>query len=281
MGSKTSKKEKLIKSILEYQLDKKYPGVLPSELNGSEYYWDETGAKLVAEPDNIVVKARMYRIREGSRLKGHNLDDLKKLRQRLATQRYVQKRHNILREEQLFFNRPEARANYAFWGVAPYWTTEEAAALSFGKEPKRVNGQIIRSLPGELSVFIGEYIRRLELVSRAVEVGQLSDPITPRAFARWAKKISIEIPDELRDQVSSTGLTQQSAREMERISLLKIILGMAIAKYEYKPGADRNTATGKNRGSITSDLQIQGLDLDPDTIRGYLKKAVEEFGDLI
>ena len=276
MDIKITLKEKLIESILEYLLDHKYPGVLPSELNGYEYYWDETGAKLVVEPDDIVVKARMYRTRERYRLKGNGLDELKKLRLRVATQRYVQKRYDSLRKEQLFFNRPEARAIFEFWRTTAYWTMDEATALSFGKEPKRVNEPIIRSFPDEFTPFIGEYIRRLELITRAVKAEQLSDPITPKTFARWADKTQIQIPDDLRCQATSTDQMQQSAREMERDSLLKMILGMAIAKYGYVPGANRNTATGENRGSITSDLQIQGLNLDRDTIRRHLKKAVEE-----
>lgn len=55
-------------------------------------------------------------------------------------------------------------------------------------------------------------------------------------------------------------------------TLLKIILGMAMDKYNYKP-TGRNTATGGNKNSISAGLELVGLPVSDDTIREYLKKA--------
>jgi hypothetical protein len=78
------------------------------------------------------------------------------------------------------------------------------------------------------------------------------------------------------------GIAKQSASQVtaaERETLLKILLGMAIAAYQFDPVAKRNAATGSNRGSIAADLERLGLAVDPDTIRKYLAEAIERLAD--
>ncbi|MDP6263817.1 MAG: hypothetical protein QGI68_20645 [Pseudomonadales bacterium] len=70
----------------------------------------------------------------------------------------------------------------------------------------------------------------------------------------------------------STALSQT-----ERQSLLKMILGMAISKYEFNPEIKRNHATGDKRGSICADLQTHGLSVHKDTIKKYMDEAVDQF----
>jgi hypothetical protein len=57
----------------------------------------------------------------------------------------------------------------------------------------------------------------------------------------------------------------------ERNSLLKIILGMAMAGYKYDPAASRSSVTKE----IETDLTTMGMRVTDDTIRGYLKEAVQ------
>ena len=57
----------------------------------------------------------------------------------------------------------------------------------------------------------------------------------------------------------------------ERESLLKLIIGMAIAGYSYNPSAKRNDAVA----DITNDLEKLGIELSDDTIRKYLNEAKE------
>ena len=66
----------------------------------------------------------------------------------------------------------------------------------------------------------------------------------------------------------------------ERDSLLKMVLGMAIAAYDYNPGTT-NRATGENKGSIFADLRQCGLTLDADTVRKFLREAETRFKPLI
>jgi hypothetical protein len=63
--------------------------------------------------------------------------------------------------------------------------------------------------------------------------------------------------------------------ELERNSMLKIILGMAVDKYKYTIGAKRNAATGSNNNSIQYSVEILGLKIDDETIRRYVKEAEE------
>lgn len=57
----------------------------------------------------------------------------------------------------------------------------------------------------------------------------------------------------------------------ERESLLKLVVGMAIAGYTYRPGASRNAATAE----IAGDLATSGIPLDEDTVRKWLQEAAE------
>src|SRR5690554_977737 len=63
-------------------------------------------------------------------------------------------------------------------------------------------------------------------------------------------------------------------------TLYKMILGMAITKYEYAPNNTRNKATGEKRGSIYHDLEQAGVPVDADTIRKHLQIASERHAPL-
>lgn len=70
-----------------------------------------------------------------------------------------------------------------------------------------------------------------------------------------------------------------AAQERERNSMLKIIYGIAISKYDYDPNKDRNSATGENSGSIRADLELKGILIDNETVKKYLDEAGEKFGE--
>ena len=55
-------------------------------------------------------------------------------------------------------------------------------------------------------------------------------------------------------------------------SLMKIILGMAIDRYDYQPDKI-NAATGESSKSIFASLEKAGLGMDSETIRSHLKEA--------
>lgn len=95
----------------------------------------------------------------------------------------------------------------------------------------------------------------------------------------FANEKEFELPKEF--TVAKKPKSQnQTLHATERETLLKLVLGMAIDKYGYKPGG-RNTATGGNNGSIKCCLQNLGLEVDEDTIRNHLKEGYELFQDIV
>jgi hypothetical protein len=96
--------------------------------------------------------------------------------------------------------------------------------------------------------------------------------------------ISRETKDEradLRSRVAElqTTLAQSekrpSALKKEWNTLLKLVIGMAIKGYGYDPTEPRS---GKPK-EIAQDLHGLGIPIDEDTVRTWLKKGYEEFGD--
>lgn len=61
--------------------------------------------------------------------------------------------------------------------------------------------------------------------------------------------------------------------ESERETSQRLILGMAMDKYNYDPYSESNKATGNGKESIAHGLEKQGLPLSDDTIRKYLNVA--------
>jgi len=57
----------------------------------------------------------------------------------------------------------------------------------------------------------------------------------------------------------------------ERDSLLKLVIGMAVGGYGYDPDASRS----EQPSDIATDLATNGVALDVDTVRKWLKQASE------
>ncbi len=64
---------------------------------------------------------------------------------------------------------------------------------------------------------------------------------------------------------------QKELKTRERDTLLKMIIGMAIKGYVYNPTAKKNTAITE----IESDLKELGIPVSDDTIRKWIKEALE------
>ncbi|KQU01603.1 hypothetical protein ASG68_07625 [Rhizobium sp. Leaf453] len=109
------------------------------------------------------------------------------------------------RDRQLFFNRPEAMADFTYWAKMPYWTLEEATALSFGRDPRIVNaGRFVRQNPQPH--FVALYGERHSLFVRAKTMGQLWDSTIPSLVLAWAARIKIAFPSDLVDEVKALGI---------------------------------------------------------------------------
>ncbi len=109
-------------------------------------------------------------------------------------------------EAERFFNKPYARADFDHWSKMPYWTLDEAVALSLGKAPERVKWKDVAE-HAEMSAFARNYSRRRDLAQRAVGMKQLTDGVVPAVFMRWAKQNDLPVPDELVQIVEKRGQT--------------------------------------------------------------------------
>src|SRR5829696_933084 len=120
-------------------------------------------------------------------------------------------------------------ANFEYWRKAAYWTIEESTALSFGMEPRVVN---VSSVSGMDHPFATSFTERFNLLSRAAEVGQLSDRPNPMDVISWLHLNGFDVPPEL----SAAKTPSRELDTRSRNTLLRMILGMARDKYQYKIG---------------------------------------------
>lgn len=105
-----------------------------------------------------------------------------------------------LEEKKRFFHQPDSAADFVYWAKATYWTLDEAIALSLGKDPKKVRWEPVKAY-ADVSAFAQEYSKRRELAIRATTWKKLYDPVLPSIFIDWAKKLDIEVPLDLVEQV--------------------------------------------------------------------------------
>jgi hypothetical protein len=86
-----------------------------------------------------------------------------------------------------------------------------------------------------------------------------------------AKITALEVDIKALRSQQSAFKPEQGVSARERDSLLKLIIGMAVAGYAYDPKAVRSDKTTE----IAGDLERAGVPLDVDTVRKWLREAAE------
>ena len=129
--------------------------------------------------------------------------------------------------------------------------------------------QNYRSIPASDS-FLSGYVKKTTRVtkSRLIETVQMYDLID------FAKNNNFE-----EAYIGLSGNTKEKPMQgSERKALYKMILGMALSKYDLDPF---KCTVGKDdsRGSIPCELKELGLSVDRTTVVKHLKAALEEWGD--
>ena len=130
----------------------------------------------------------------------------------------------------------------------------------------------------------------MQTFKRLVEAGLIHKKDAPINFINVARQYGIIFPDELADFIAQRATNEaeaaiettelpsnetSSGKTRERDSLLKLVIGMAIKKYHYKPELGKNSATT----NIANDLEELGIGLDQDTVRKYLNEAKGQLPD--
>jgi hypothetical protein len=139
-------------------------------------------------------------------LKSKSIDELMALyQQERAKEADELRAKTSLEEQQRFFNRPSAKADFVHWSKAAHWTLDEAIALALGKDPKAVTWERVKEFL-RISPFVQRYEQVRDLALRAKAWNQLYDPVLPGIFLAWAKRSDIEVPPELLEQVEKRGI---------------------------------------------------------------------------
>jgi hypothetical protein len=93
-------------------------------------------------------------------------------------------------------------------------------------------------------------------------------------FSRCAEVKGWQLPNEFPCIKQASGDEEDAPlNTRERKSLLKIVLGMAVAKYRHDPIAERQQNDSAKK--ISDDISDIGCDVSDDTIRKYLSEAKE------
>ena len=209
----------------------------------------------ISGSSGIPYERREQRLKEleayRSELKSKPNEDLEKLYSREKSKEHKElKAKARLEEDQRFFNRPDAVADFAHWSKAAHWTLDEAVALSFGKAPEVVKWESVKEYIN-VSPFAVHYGKVRDLALRAKQWQQLDDLVLPGVFLAWAKRIEIDYPPELEKQVIARGHN----------------VGDWKSRYdELKVQSDKDIAAAKVLVAEKDDL-IAGLTQESNTLR--------------
>lgn len=140
------------------------------------------------------------------------LEDLRSLFENEKNKYHQELAQKVEKQEQeRFFNKPSAKADYEYWSKAAHWTLDEATALVLGKAPEQVTWKKVEPYIN-ISSFAKRYARVRDLARRAKTWNQLFDPVLPGIFLAWANRIEIDIPHELAEQIKKRGSWLQTGR---------------------------------------------------------------------
>ncbi len=180
------------------------------------------------------------------------------------------------------FGHPAFAPDFDYWAMMPKLSVMEATMLSVGAKPELFKENEIyelkRQKPEKLWASFRFLIERYELMFRMYPSGGYGKMhLSTRRLHQWINETGLDVHPGFKAALDKRfGVTSEPAppKEMtdaEKVSLLKMIAGMAIEQYAYVPGAKRNEAV-KN---ISDDLDRLGISLDLKTIRKWLKESCE------
>lgn len=177
-----------------------------------------------------------------------------------------------------FFNRSSATVDYDYWMNQHYWTADEATALSFDKDPRKVNSKTLAPMR-EGSAFAQSYFSRKQIIRRAIEAGDLNDVSERGKYIRWAKKTKLCQFDA---RLVSTGGSATDTSSKENPKSLRVLgdalLGALIYHYFLDSKAEQNRAGPVGVADAVSffctDITKAGIEVDKKTIRKHLNDAL-------
>ncbi len=147
------------------------------------------------------------------------------------------------------------------WMRRGTWTPEQAALLLTGIDPAAAQHA------DELETAISGHIRDL-----ALSFPDMRSERTPAEWISWAERMELPIPDCIEGVTKALKPSNKSSETQGTNTLMKIVYGMAVAKYGFDP-VNKGRTDVINR--IVSDLHANGQEIHAETVRGWLKKAAD------
>ena len=182
-----------------------------------------------------------------------------------------------------FFSQPDANADFGYWCKFSSWTSEQAIALSLGKDPKKVDfNSICIHLPH--SPFAAEYVSRRELFKNEMKPKLIDGKISLEFFVLWVKNNNIQIPNELEDIISNRQEFvdwKQKYISLEKLhNDFKNAGSTKLASLQQKNDhqneqINKLTKEKEKLTDIRDALEKLGQPLDDDTIRNKLTQAAD------
>lgn len=161
---------------------------------------------------------------------------------------------------------------YKQWLGYGYLEIREAAALRIGRDPEKIDELIDNEDLGTDSVRakFKETYRVLSRLPISENVGR----IVPKEFIEWIKQYDSQQAKIIEANYSSEKQNPDdrlsSATTKEAKTMEKIIIGLAMAKYQYRLD-DKKSPSPKNMSDAV--LRETGSKITPETIRKYLERA--------
>lgn len=217
-------------------------------------------------------------------------------------------------------SRDQWRQLFTEWVQKAYWHPEEAAALSLRLDPEYLR-LVAASEPAALdtSEEYATYRERIDLIERLQRSRSEQHGPSPKAFLEWALSVELEIPKDLKGAIermsgsvsdwrtkfqaaqeradnlqrqldkcqSTINRLKNSNLEDKRLSLQKIVIGLAATHYAYlgKARTDAAKRISDALYQLSADPAKAGsplaaVKLDEDTVRKHLKAAADELREL-
>jgi hypothetical protein len=159
------------------------------------------------------------------------------------------------------FNSFDVRAPFAEWVLMDYLTVNEAVALSMSRDPAKVTWKTLKDYVN-ISRVAKEYMRRRELLQRAIRFGKLSSRFSVTDFVIWAIKKQLSLPVELLAVVNKT------RDEIIRTEIVKIDIAVKTIF-----GCDDLVLVE----SSSDDPDEIGLKIESPLLPYHRKKPIEDF----
>jgi hypothetical protein len=112
------------------------------------------------------------------------------------------------------------------------------------------------------------YRKLAALLRRAMEAGELRNPVTPAELLKWGKRRRIDVPPELQAEIERNlgPIAEQSSSHPFLLSkIATVVVGMAVDKYEHDPERRNRSAR-----LISESLRDIGYIVSEETVRHML-----------